>query len=69
MPNLIITVTAEQATRAGAALTARYIGTALATATLQVQAADFIRATLGQLVLAYERQEKVKQAEQSLAEF
>ena len=68
MPNLTLIVTDAQAARIKAALTARYKGMPLETATLSAQAQDFIFAMLKDMVQGYERASAAKQAEASLTE-
>lgn len=69
MPNLTIFVTDAQAARTKAALSARYVGTSLAVASLADQARDFILVNIRELVLQYEKAQAAKLAEGGVAEF
>lgn len=68
MPNLTITVTAEQATRIADALTDHYAGTALALDTLANQAKDFLMSAMRQQVREYEESRAVKNARVTITE-
>lgn len=68
MPDLTISVTVAQATRIKAALDAHYVGTALASATVAVQADDYFMSALRQLVRSYETAQARKQAEDGVSE-
>lgn len=68
MPSLTVSVTTDQATRIKAALDARYIGTALASAPIATQATDYLMSALRYLVRDYESALAKAQAESGITE-